>query len=109
MVTATTDEGVTVITVSGHLDEDGAPLLVEALAEAAARGPARTVVDLSGAGFADSSVLHALFQGQEIHAVAGGALVIAGPLRTAVDRLFAVTGAGLALRVADSLETAMTC
>ncbi|MEU9233889.1 STAS domain-containing protein [Streptomyces subrutilus] len=109
VVTATTHEGVTVITVGGHWDEDSAPFLTEALDGAVANGSARTVVDLSGTGFADSSILHALFHSQRIHAAAGSALVIAGPLRTAVSRLFEITGAGRALRVTDSLETAMTC
>ncbi|MEU9143908.1 STAS domain-containing protein [Streptomyces sp. NPDC048349] len=109
MVTATTHEGVTVITVRGHLDDESAPRLTEALVEAAGNGSARTVVDLSGTGFADSSILHALFDGQKIHSAAGTAFVIAGPLGTAVSRLFDITGANRALRVADSLEIAMTC
>ncbi|WP_037848324.1 STAS domain-containing protein [Streptomyces sp. NRRL F-2747] len=109
MVSATAYEGVAVIHVTGDLDEDTAHLLTEALVTAAANTSGRIVVDLSGTGFADSSVLHALFHGQKLHATAGASFVIAGPLQAAVLRLFEVTGSNRAFRVADSLETAMTC
>ncbi|MFJ3877076.1 STAS domain-containing protein [Streptomyces sp. NPDC090077] len=99
---------VTVIGLHGDVDEENAPLPARALAQAAEGGP-RTVVDLSGAGFVDSSVLHALLRAQRAHAAAGGALVLAGPLHTEVRRLFGVTGAGTAFRMADDLATALTC
>ncbi|MER6443799.1 STAS domain-containing protein [Streptomyces venezuelae] len=109
VVTATAYEGVAVIHVSGDLDEDTAPCLTEALVEAAAHPSGRTVVDLSGTGFADSSVLHALLHGQKLHRAAMASFVIAGPLQAAVHRLFEVTGSDRVFRVADSLEAALTC
>ncbi|MDX6760234.1 MULTISPECIES: STAS domain-containing protein [unclassified Streptomyces] len=109
VVTTTTDCDATVISLHGEVDEDDAPFLARALAQAAAGGPPRTVVDLSGTPFVDSSVLHALLDAQRAHAAAGALLVLAGPLHTAVRRLFEVTGAAPAFRMADSVATAMTC
>ncbi|APU38569.1 MULTISPECIES: STAS domain-containing protein [unclassified Streptomyces] len=109
VVTTTTTRDATVIRLRGEVDEDSAPSLVGALARAAACGLPRTVVDLSGTPFVDSSVLHALLDAQRAHADAGSVLVLAGPLHTAVRRLFEVTGTAAAFRTADSLATAMTC
>ncbi|MFE2129640.1 STAS domain-containing protein [Streptomyces amritsarensis] len=109
VVTTTTDCDATVISLHGEVDEDDAPFLARALAQAAAGGPPRTVVDLSGTPFVDSSVLHALLDAQRAHAAAGALLVLASPLHTAVRRLFEVTGAAPAFRMADSVATAMTC
>lgn len=109
VVTTTTARDATVIRLRGEVDEDHAPFLAHALARASADGPPRTVVDLSATTFVDSSVLHALLEAQRTHAAAGSVLVLAGPLHTAVRRLFEVTGAAPAFRMADSLTTAMTC
>ncbi|MFF8262653.1 STAS domain-containing protein [Streptomyces virginiae] len=109
VVTTATTRDATVISLRGEVDEDNAPFLAGALAQAAVDGPPRTVVDLSGTTFVDSSVLHALLDAQRAHADAGSVLVLAGPLHTAVRRLFDVTGAAAAFRIADSLATAMTC
>ncbi|MER6392300.1 STAS domain-containing protein [Streptomyces sp. NPDC059382] len=109
VVTTTTHEGTTVVRLRGDLDGESAPDLARALVEAAARGASRTVIDLSQAEFADSSVLHALFDARKAHMAAGVVLVLAGPLQVAIRRLFEVTGSGPAFRMTDSLETAMTC
>ncbi|MCY0940355.1 STAS domain-containing protein [Streptomyces antarcticus] len=109
VVTSTTHEGMTVVRPRGDLDQDSAPLLAGILAEAAASGAPRTVVDLSRTRFADSSVLHALLDAHKAHRAAGTALVLAGPLQVAVRRLFDITGTGPAFHMADSLEDAMTC
>ncbi|MEU8778121.1 STAS domain-containing protein [Streptomyces sp. NPDC048606] len=109
VVATTTDRDVAVISLRGEVDEDHAPRLAGALAQAASRGPGRTVVDLSRTRFADSSVLHALLDAQRAHTAAGATLVLAGPFHTAVRRLFEVTGSASVFRMADSLETAMTC
>ncbi|MEV6582754.1 STAS domain-containing protein [Streptomyces sp. NPDC051582] len=108
VVTTTTDRGVAVVSLRGDIDEEHAPALARAFATAAATGRARTVVDLSCTRFADSSVLHALFDAQRAHRAAGAVLVLAGPLHSAVRRLFEVTGAASAFRMADSLEAALT-
>ncbi|MFG2486005.1 STAS domain-containing protein [Streptomyces virginiae] len=107
VVTTTIDRGVALVSLRGEIDEDHAPALARALAATAASGLALTVVDLSRTRFADSSVLHALFDARRTHRAAGVALVLAGPLQAAVRRLFEVTGAASAFRMADCLETAM--
>ncbi|MFD9378044.1 MULTISPECIES: STAS domain-containing protein [unclassified Streptomyces] len=109
VVTTTAHEGMTVVRLRGDLDGESAPGLAQALVEAAARGTSRTIVDLSQAEFADSSVLHALFDARKAHMAAGVVLVLAGPLQETIRRLFEVTGSGPAFRMTDSLETAMTC
>ncbi|MFF3020188.1 STAS domain-containing protein [Streptomyces sp. NPDC057939] len=109
VVTATTREGIAVIHLRGAVDADRGPGLVEALAEAAAGGSSRTVVDLSDTSFVDSHTLHALLDAQKLHRAAGRSLVLAGPLQVGVRRLFEVTGTGSAFRMTDSLESAMTC
>ncbi|MDH6539828.1 STAS domain-containing protein [Streptomyces sp. SPB4] len=109
VVITTTERDATVISLHGEIDEDHAPALAGALARAVSGGLPRTVVDLSGTGFVDSSVLHALLDAQRAHTAAGVALVLAGPLHTAVRRLFEVTGASTVFRTADSLATAVTC
>ncbi|MFD9722734.1 STAS domain-containing protein [Streptomyces sp. NPDC059072] len=108
VVTTTTEQGVAVVSLRGDIDEEQAPALNRALAATRASRPARTVVDLSGTRFADSSVLHALLEAQRAHRSAGAVLVLAGPLQTAVQRLFEVTGTASAFRMADSLEAALT-
>ncbi|MET9605975.1 STAS domain-containing protein [Streptomyces sp. NPDC006512] len=109
VVTTTTLEGITVVHLRGDVDEDSAPALARTLAEAAASGSPRTVVDLARTRFADSYALHALLDARKIHEAAGSAFVLAGPLQASVRRLFDVTGTGSAFRMTDSLETAMTC
>ncbi|MCX4775418.1 STAS domain-containing protein [Streptomyces sp. NBC_01264] len=112
MVTTATHEDIALIRLRGAIDEDSAPGLAQALAEAAASGRSRTVVDLSDADFADSHALHALhalLDAQNLHQAAGVSLVLAGPLQIGVRRLFEVTGTAAAFRITDSLESAMTC
>ncbi|MFD3875260.1 STAS domain-containing protein [Streptomyces sp. NPDC058623] len=109
MVTVTGREGIPVVHFHGDLDNESAPAAARALGEAVTSGADRTVVDLSGTFFADSSILHVLLEAQRNHAAAGSALVLAGPFQPAVRRLFEVTGSALAFRMTDSLETAMTC
>ncbi|MFE9845096.1 STAS domain-containing protein [Streptomyces goshikiensis] len=105
----TVHEGASVVRLRGDLGEDSAPGLAQALATAMTQGASRTVVDLSEAQFADSSVLHALLDARNAHKAAGVALVLAGPLQVAVHRLFEVTGTAAAFRMTDSLKTALTC
>ncbi|MFE9796055.1 STAS domain-containing protein [Streptomyces goshikiensis] len=109
VISMTVHEGASVVRLRGDLGEESAPDLTQALAAAAAQGASRTVVDLSEAEFADSSVLHALLDARSAHGAAGVALVLAGPLQVAIRRLFEVTGTAAAFRITDSLETALTC
>ncbi|MFI5761780.1 STAS domain-containing protein [Streptomyces sp. NPDC051563] len=109
VVTTATHEDIALIRLRGAIDEDSAPGLAQALADAAVSGRSRTVVDLSAASFADSHVLHALLDAQNLHQTAGVSLVLAGPLQVGVRRLFEVTGTAAAFRMTDSLESAIKC
>ncbi|MFE3991495.1 STAS domain-containing protein [Streptomyces goshikiensis] len=109
VVTETTPDGITVVRLQGAVDDDSAPALTRTLIDAAAHGSSRTVIDLSGLSFADSSVLHALLGARKAHAAAGKKLVLAGPLHLAISRLFEVTNTGPAFQWADSLQAGMTC
>ncbi|MFD3939714.1 STAS domain-containing protein [Streptomyces sp. NPDC058611] len=104
----TTPDGITVVRVHGDLDNDTTPALTRALSAAAHSSCPRTVVDLSEVEFADSSALHAFLAAQRAHTTAGTALVLAGPLQTAVRRLFEVTNTAPAFRWADTVQQAMT-
>ncbi|MDQ0795780.1 STAS domain-containing protein [Streptomyces sp. B1I3] len=110
VVVETTDDGVVLIRVRGSLDGwSGSSALVGALEEAARSGGRLTVADLSRLQFADSTGLHALLDAQHRHAEAGVRLVLAGPLGTAVLRLFEVSGTSGAFTFADSVDAALTC
>lgn len=103
-------EGFTLVRVRGEADENsGAPELAEALGAALREGKERTVVDLSETEFADSAVLHTLLDARERHEDAGVELVLAGPFRTPVRRLFDVTGTAAAFAMAASVEEAAAC
>ncbi|GAA3064028.1 hypothetical protein GCM10020254_04910 [Streptomyces goshikiensis] len=81
VISMTVHEGASVVRLRGDLGEDSAPGLAQALATAVTQGASRTVVDLSEAEFADSSVLHALLDARNAHRAADVALVLAGPLQ----------------------------
>ncbi|MEU6676565.1 STAS domain-containing protein [Streptomyces sp. NPDC046925] len=106
----TTAANVVLITVGGSLDDwSDSGGLTKALAGAARGEGIRTVVDLSGVTFADSTALHVLLEGQRKLAAAGSTLVLAGPLSTSVSRLFEVTGLRETFTFADSVAEAHTC
>ncbi|MFE5538528.1 STAS domain-containing protein [Streptomyces sp. NPDC056519] len=72
------------IHLRGEFDADTAHLVSDAIR---AWRVDRTVIDLSGVSFADSSLLHTL-----LDARTGHHLVLAGPLPHQLDRLFTITG-----------------
>lgn len=71
-----------VVRVGGDIDHESAPQLEEALDLARRVGAARTVVDLSGTVFADSSILHVLLEAQRAHRPAARSWWCAGPSET---------------------------
>ncbi|MEU5715330.1 STAS domain-containing protein [Streptomyces sp. NPDC020403] len=110
VVVEATDDGVVLIRVRGTLDAwSGPSALVEALEGAVGTGGRLTVADLSGLTFADSTGLHVLLNAQRGHAEAGVGLVLAGPLRTEVRRLFEVSGTAGAFRFAETVDAALAC
>ncbi|MEU1125144.1 STAS domain-containing protein [Streptomyces sp. NPDC005899] len=80
-------DGTRIIVCTGELDVNGEPLLRQALDTALRDGVARTVVDLSGVSFADSSMLNTL-----VRAHTRQHMILAGPLTRQVARLLQVSG-----------------
>jgi anti-anti-sigma factor len=97
---------VPVVTAPGELDITSAPQLEPALAEAAAQGHGRFVVDMSRTRFCDSAGLHALLAAHKRARAGGGGLVLA-IAGEAVLRLFELTGAGTVVPCFASLEEAL--
>lgn len=95
-VTALDTGDATVVTVSGDVDMQTAPVLAKALLDVVSRQPALVVVDLSGVEFLASRGLAVLVEAQEAAEGAGGRLCLAGgghavqrPLEaTALDEIF---------------------
>ncbi|MEU6059006.1 STAS domain-containing protein [Streptomyces sp. NPDC047097] len=81
-----------VVRVPAEADHERAPELEAALGGALEQPAERTVVDLSGTDFADSTLLHVLLAAQRAHRGRGRPMVVAGPFGRSVHRLFEVTG-----------------
>ncbi|MCX4912452.1 STAS domain-containing protein [Streptomyces sp. NPDC060011] len=96
-----------VVRVGGDIDYETASQLEEALDLAERVGSARTVVDLSGTAFADSSILHVLLEAQRAHRASGTLMVVCGPFSDIVRRLFDVTGTEGFFVLADSVQEAL--
>ncbi|AUG75315.1 hypothetical protein CFP65_0343 [Kitasatospora sp. MMS16-BH015] len=75
----------------GELDWENADEFARRIRAACGRSPRLLTVDLSAVTFADSSVLHTLFEAHRQLAATGGRLLIAGPLHPSVQRLFEVS------------------
>ncbi|MEV6197215.1 STAS domain-containing protein [Streptomyces sp. NPDC051920] len=100
-------EDAFVVRVGGDIDHASAFRLEEALSLADRAGPERTVVDLSGTDFADSSILHVLLEAQRAHRARGTLMVVCGPFSDIVRRLFDVTGTDAFFVLADSVGAAL--
>ncbi|MEV4339460.1 STAS domain-containing protein [Streptomyces sp. NPDC049590] len=66
-----TIDGVTVVTVTGEIDHHTSGVLRDALAPADPAPGARTVADLSGVPFMDSSGINVLIAGHQAHQPTG--------------------------------------
>ncbi|PVC79126.1 anti-sigma factor antagonist [Streptomyces sp. CS065A] len=97
------ERGALVLTVSGDLDIDSVPPLGRALDAATTEGFGPVVVDLSGVGFADSTTVNVLLQGQ---AALGGRLRIAAP-SPFVQRLIGMIGLDSAIPVLLDVDEAI--
>ncbi|WP_417159465.1 STAS domain-containing protein [Streptomyces cyaneofuscatus] len=97
------ERGALVLTVSGDLDIDTVPPLGRALETAAEEGSGPVVVDLSGVGFADSTTVNVLLQGQT---ALGGRLRLAAP-SPFVRRLIGMIGLDSAIPVLQDVDEAI--
>ncbi|AJE83756.1 MULTISPECIES: STAS domain-containing protein [Streptomyces] len=105
-VTRASGERVLLVAVRGDVDYDNGGALEKVLRERP-EGTEHLVLDLSGTGFADSTILHLLLDAQRAHRAEGGSLVLAGPFSDIVQRLFQVTGTLTFFTVAGSVDEAM--
>jgi len=84
--------GVPVVTAPPEIDIITADQLRAVLLDAAARGHATVVVDLTGTRFCDSYGLHTLLRAHKLAQADGGELRLVIPADGAVPRIFALTG-----------------
>ncbi|MEU0336718.1 STAS domain-containing protein [Streptomyces sp. NPDC006193] len=106
-VKVTCHERVFEITVRGEVDYEENDLWQAAWAEAEDAARPVTVVDLSEVTFADSGLLNALLDAWRRHRAADRELVLLGPLRPSVERLFTLTGTRDHFTITDSRARAM--
>ena len=108
-MTLTDHQGTPVVTASGDFDIASAPLLREAFLEALLASN-RTVLDLSGTTFVDSTVLSIIVEARKRAATGGGWLRIAAP-RPNIRRVFRLlaldTIIGIYASVAEAVEDAV--
>ncbi len=95
-------DGTRVIVCEGEFDIDSQAVLRQALKTAHSDGVTRTVVDLAGVSFADSSMLNTLIQAHHRQH-----LVLAGPLAPQVTRLLEVSGTYALFTVAADTTSAI--
>jgi anti-sigma B factor antagonist len=84
--------GVPVVAAPAEIDISNADWLDAVLREAAARGHARFVVDMTGTQFCDSAGLGALVRAHNRALADGGELRLVRPTSASVLRVFALTG-----------------
>ncbi|SCK59902.1 MULTISPECIES: STAS domain-containing protein [unclassified Streptomyces] len=97
------ERGALVLTVSGDLDIDSVPPLGRALGKAVEEGSGPVVLDLSRVGFADSTTVNVLLQGQT---ALGSRLRLAAP-SPFVQRLIGMIGLDSAIPVLRDVDEAI--
>src|SRR5580704_16777743 len=98
--------GIPVVVAPEEIDITNAPKLRAALLDAAARGRAAVVVDMSGTHFCDTAGLHALVSAHR-RAQAEGSRVLLVVAANAVLRILAITGLDQVLAHFTSLDDAL--
>ena len=102
------DEGGThVIAMRGELDLATAPRLAVRIDGARRNGSRRLLVDLTTAGFCDSSGLRALIGCRQEVVASGGRMVVAVAADSAVGRMFALAGATELLPVYETVDAGL--
>ena len=98
--------GVPVVAAPEEIDITNAAALRTALLDAADRGAATFVVDLTRTQFCDTAGLHALVSARKRAQAEGGEVVLVMP-GVAVQRIFAITGLDHVFPTFTSLEEAL--
>ena len=99
--------GVPVVAAPAEIDISNADCLDAVLREAAARGHARFVVDLTGTQFCASSGIGVLVRAHKRALADGGELRLVIPASAAVLRVFALTGIDRLIPNFTDLEEAL--
>lgn len=101
-----TDQGATVIAVSGELDLASSPILEERLDQVFGSDPTPVILDLRGLDFMDSTGLSVLIKAHQTAEEAARRLyLVKGPPQ--VQRLLSLTGVGERLSVLEAPEDAL--
>ncbi|MCX4856142.1 STAS domain-containing protein [Streptomyces canus] len=103
----TTVDGIPVITVRGEIDHTVKDMLSEALLAYNDAAPPRTVVDLNGVTFMDSSGINVLIAAHKRMSDADGWLRLAGP-QASVLRLIELVGLNQVIACHPTVEQALT-
>ena len=97
---------VTALDLEGEFDIDAAPGIVEHAERVLGAGK-HLIVNLSGATFIDSSIVHALFTANEAAESAGRVFVLQFGTHAAVEKVLSITGADKHLPIAPTREQAL--
>ncbi|CAM5740341.1 Anti-sigma factor antagonist OS=Streptomyces alboniger OX=132473 GN=CP975_14040 PE=3 SV=1 [Streptomyces alboniger] len=103
----TTVDGIPVVTVRGEVDHTVKDMLSQALLSCNGAMLPRTVVDLSGVTFKDSSGINVLIAGHQATSDAHGWLRLAGP-QPSVLRLIELVGLDQVIACHPTVEKALT-
>lgn len=95
-------DGVLVLVLAGEFDGGTVGSFRAALADARAARAARTIIDVSAVGYADSGLLRLLVQAH--HRLPR--FTVAGPVPPQLRRLMELSGAAGVLRIAPDVEAA---
>jgi anti-sigma B factor antagonist len=87
LITATTDQGVTVLQCSGRVVLGESAGLRDAIRDALSRGETHIVLDLTGVNYIDSSGIGELVSGYTVTRNSGGNLLLAGLQKRVRDLL----------------------
>jgi anti-sigma B factor antagonist len=101
----TTDDGLTVVTVTGEIDVYSAPALREKFVELAGEGKCRLIVDLEQVEFLDSTGLGVLIGGLKRVRLCDGFLDLVCT-RERILMIFRLTGLTNVFTILDSVEKA---
>ncbi|MEU0212761.1 STAS domain-containing protein [Streptomyces canus] len=100
-------DGIPVVTVRGEIDHPVKDKLSEALLSCNGATPPRTVLDLSGVTFMDSSGINVLIAAHKSMSDAHGWLRLAGP-QASVLRLIELVGLDQVIACYPTVEQALT-
>lgn len=100
-------EGIRLVTLRGEIDQDVKDVLTEALMSCDGTMPPRTVVDLSGVTFIDSSGINVFIAAYQAVGGSQGWLRMAGA-QTSVLRVFQLVGLDQVIGCHPTVEQALT-